>query len=42
MTFEEYLVVKKIDFRDFTAHQPDRWQEWALLFEQVSPASFTS
>ena len=42
MTFEEYLIGKKIDARQFKALEPDRWQEWALLFEQVSPASFTS
>ena len=42
MTFEAYLIEKKIDSREFKANEPDRWQEWALLFEQVSPASFTS
>jgi hypothetical protein len=42
MTSEEYLIGKKIDAREFNANEPDRWQEWALLFEQVSPASFTS
>ena len=42
MAFEEYLIEKKIDSREFKANEPDRWQEWALLFEQVSPASFTS
>ena len=42
MTFEEYLIEKKIDFREFKTHEPGRWQEWSLLFEQVSPASFTS
>jgi len=42
MTFEDYLIGKKIDARQFKAGEPDRWREWALLFEQVSPASFTS
>ena len=42
MTFEDYLIGKKIDARQFKSLEPDRWQEWALLFEQVSPASFTS
>ena len=42
MTFEEYLIEKKIDTREFKIHEPDRWQEWALLFAQVSPASFTA
>jgi len=42
MTFEEYLIEKKIDSPEFKANEPDRWREWALLFEQVSPASFTS
>jgi len=42
MTFEEYLIEKKIDSREFKANEPARWQEWAVLFEQISPASFTS
>jgi hypothetical protein len=42
MTFGEYLIGKKIDSGKFNANEPDRWQEWALLFAQVSPASFTS
>lgn len=42
MTFEEYLIEKKIDAREFKAREPDRWNEWVLLFDQVSPASFTS
>jgi hypothetical protein len=42
MTFGEYLIGKKFDSGKFKAYEPDRWQEWALLFAQVSPASFTS
>jgi len=42
MTFEEYLVSKKIDSKAFQAAEPARWQEWSVLFESVSPTSFTS
>jgi len=42
MTFEEYLHEKKIDPVEFKVGEPDRWQEWAALFKEVSPASFTS
>ena len=42
MSFTDYLAGKKIDARQFEVGEPDRWQEWALLFEQLSPASFTS
>lgn len=42
MTFEEYLVKKKIDAAAFMAAQPDRFADWKVLFEQMSEASFTS
>lgn len=42
MTFEEYLVSKKIDSQAFQAEEPARWHEWSVLFESVSPTSFTS
>lgn len=42
MTFEEYLVSKKIDSVAFCAAEPDRWKEWNSLFEVMNPVSFTS
>jgi len=42
MTFDAYLIEKKTDSAEVRAGEPARWQEWALLFEQVSLASFTS
>lgn len=42
MTFEEYLISKKIDSQAFLAAEPGLWNEWNGLFEAMSPASFTS
>lgn len=41
MTFEEYLIKKKIDPEAFRKGEPERWQEWHGLFEQMHPNSFT-
>jgi hypothetical protein len=40
-TFEEYLGSKKIDSKRFREAEPERWQAWKALFEQVHPSSFT-
>jgi hypothetical protein len=42
MTFEEYLISKKIDSASFKAAEPSRWKEWNDLFDQVSEQSFTA
>ncbi|MEJ0031783.1 MAG: hypothetical protein WDO15_16030 [Bacteroidota bacterium] len=42
MTFEEYLISKKVDSTAFRNAEPDRWKEWEQLFSQVSEASFTA
>lgn len=42
MTFEEYLVKKKIDSTAFKMAEPARWNEWSVLFESMSEASFTA
>lgn len=42
MNFEDYLISKRIDSQAFRAAEPDLWQEWNSLFDQMSPASFTS
>ncbi len=41
MTFEEYCIKKKINSTAFRTHEPERWQEWKLQFEQMHPNSFT-
>jgi hypothetical protein len=42
MTFEEYLVAKKINIQDFSNYEAARFQEWKQLFSQVHPESFTA
>jgi len=42
MTFEEYLISKKIDSQLFRVAESALWNEWNLLFKQMSPASFTA
>lgn len=41
MTFEDYLVSKKIDSAAFQKGEPIQWEEWKNLFEHVHPNSFT-
>ncbi len=41
MTFEEYLISKKIDGDEFRRRQPGRYLEWQTLFSQTHPESFT-
>jgi hypothetical protein len=41
MSFEEYLTSKNIDSAAFKAAEPEVWQQWATLFEQIHPNSFT-
>lgn len=42
MSFEEYLISKKIDSQAFRAAEPHFWNDWNRLFEAMSPASFTA
>ncbi|AEI49243.1 hypothetical protein [Runella slithyformis] len=42
MSFEEYLITKKIDIKAFRQHEAERFQEWAALYAQVHPESFTA
>lgn len=42
VTFEEYLVSKKIDSDAFRAAEADRWQQWKTEFEKMHPSSFTA
>ncbi|UTA69917.1 MULTISPECIES: hypothetical protein [Emticicia] len=41
MTFEEYLISKKIDKDKFAQAEPERFREWSVLFSQMHPESFT-
>jgi len=42
MSFEEYLITKKIDATAFKTAEPARWKEWQREFVQVHPNSFTA
>jgi hypothetical protein len=42
MNFEEYLIGKRIDSLAFKSAEPEVWNEWDGLFEQLSEASFTA
>ncbi len=41
MSFEEYLVQKKIDGPAFRQAEPARYAEWETLFPNLHPESFT-
>lgn len=42
MSFNDYLVKKKIDPQAFAKGEPDRYEEFKKLFDQVHPDSFTA
>ena len=42
MTFEEFLIKKRINSSAFQSAEPAQWQEWKSLFEIISEVSFTS
>jgi hypothetical protein len=42
MTFEEYLISKKIDSEKFRQAEPTMWADWKATFEQIHPNSFTT
>lgn len=42
MDFKDFLIKKKISPEKFQQGDPERWEEFSLLYEQVHPASFTS
>jgi hypothetical protein len=41
MSFNEYLISKKIDAGAFKMDDPVRYTEWERLFDKMSPESFT-
>lgn len=42
MTFDEYLILKKIDAGRFREMEPVRFAEWQTEFAQMHPESFTA
>jgi hypothetical protein len=42
MTFEEYLISKKIDAQKFHQAEAERFDEWKQLFAAMHPESFTA
>jgi hypothetical protein len=40
--FDIYLAEKKIDSQAFKTAEPEKWQRFRVLFEQMHPASFTT
>lgn len=42
MTFQEYLISKKIDSVSFKNKEVDRWKLFNSEFDQMHPKSFTS
>ena len=42
MSFKDYLAKKKIEAKGFAQGQPDRFDEFRKLFNQVHPDSFTA
>jgi hypothetical protein len=42
MTFDEYLLAKKIDANKFQKSEPQRFDEWKYLFAQMHADSFSA
>ena len=42
LSFEDYLIQKKIDKNLFLKSKPLVFEEWKQLFEQIHPDSFTA
>jgi hypothetical protein len=42
VSFEEYLISKKIDSQSFRNADPDRWEAWQKEFTELHPNSFTA
>ena len=40
MTFEEYLISKKIDRNLFENSDSDLFHSWGTMFDQIHPSSF--
>lgn len=42
MTFDAYLISKKIDAQQFEQGNPQQFRDFKELFEQIHPKSFTA
>ncbi len=42
ISFEEYLIQKKINALTWQSAAPEKWAEFKVLFEQMHPDSFTA
>jgi len=42
ISFEEYLIQKKINSKTWQSAESEKWQSFKTLFEQVHPDSFTA
>ena len=42
MTFQEYLISKRIDSASFNLNEPERWTQFNFEFDQMHPKSFTA
>ncbi len=42
LSFEDYLIQKKIDKNLFLKYKPLVYEEWKQLFQQIHPDSFTA
>jgi hypothetical protein len=42
VTFEEYLISKRIDGKAFSEAQISMWKEWQHEFAEMHPNSFTA
>ncbi|MFY0592880.1 MAG: hypothetical protein JXQ92_09555 [Roseivirga sp.] len=42
MSFDSYLLKKKIDSKEFAKGDPEQFQSFKQLFDQVHPDSFTA
>lgn len=40
--FKNYLLSKKIDSDEFRTADPEQWNAWRKIYEQIHPASFTA
>jgi len=42
MSFEEYLLSKKINALAFKSADPEQWEKWQQEFSRIHPNSFTT
>ncbi|WP_394996722.1 hypothetical protein [Emticicia sp.] len=42
MSFDQYLISKKIDSKKFHQAESERFEEWKEMFEQMHVESFTA